>query len=185
MKLALSLFCAVTILATAPFAAAQTAPPAGKILDQEVTMLEREMVPLAEAMPADKFDFAPTKGEFKGVRTFAQQITHTAAVMYMTSAAILLEKNPSEPGPNENGPAGLKTKEAVIGYLKAALAYAHKAAASITNENVTELVPSAFGKGKAPKLAMANVTIWHSFDHYGQMVVYARMNGIVPPASRR
>jgi len=185
MKPAIRLFCAAVLLAAAPFATAQPAPSAGKIFDQQLTMLEREIVPLAEAMPADKFAFAPSSGEFKGVRTFAQQITHTAAVIYAVSASVLVEKNPTQMGANDNGPAGLNTKEAVIGYLKDAITYSHKAMASLTNQNLTEMVPSAFGSRKVPKMAMANIAVWHSFDHYGQMVVYARMNGIVPPASRR
>jgi hypothetical protein len=98
---------------------------------------------------------------------------------------VLVEKNPSEMGTNENGPAQLRTKDQVIAYLKAAFAYAHKATASLTGESLTQMVPSAFGSRKTPRLAMATVALWHGFDHYGQMVVYARMNGIVPPASRR
>jgi hypothetical protein len=46
-------------------------------------------------------------------------------------------------------------------------------------------VPSAFGNEKVPRVSMATVAVGHSYDHYGQMVVYARMNGVVPPASRR
>ncbi len=87
-------------------------------------------------------------------------------------------------GEAENGPAGLKTKEEIM-RLKEAFAYGHKAMATLTAQNLTVAVPSAFGSGEAPRLAMANAAIWHSFDHYGQMVAYTRMNGIVPPASRR
>ncbi len=179
MKLPILLFAAAVV------AGAQTAPSVSKVLDQQLTMIERELVPLAEAMPAEKYGFAPKDGEFAGVRTFAQQATHTAAVIYAVSAAVLVEKNPTDMGEAENGPAGLKTKEEIVRYLKEAFAYGHKAMATLTAENLTEAVPSAFGSGKAPRLAMADVAIWHSFDHYGQMVVYARMNGIVPPASRR
>jgi hypothetical protein len=98
---------------------------------------------------------------------------------------VLGEKNPSEPGQNENGPASLKTKEDIVKYLKDAFAYAHKAMASLTADNLTSMVQSPFGKNKVPRVSMATVAAWHSFDHYGQMVVYARMNGIIPPASRR
>jgi hypothetical protein len=179
MKLGFVLLCAL------PLAAAD-APTAsiGKILDNQLRMVENEFVPLAEAVPADKYSFAPTGGEFKGVRTFAQQVTHTAAVMYMVSAALLGEKNPSEAGPGENGPASLKSKDDIVKYLKDAFAYAHKAMGAITDQNATELITPAFGTRKTPRLAIANENIWHPFDHYGQMVVYARMNGIVPPASR-
>ena len=171
--------CALTALGADPLP-----PPVSKIFDQQLTTLEREFVPLAEAMPADKYNFAPTNGEFKSVRTFGQQVSHTAAVIYMVSAAVLGETNPSEPGSNENGPASLKTRDDIVKYLKDAIAYGHKAMNSLTDRNLTEMVPSAFGSNKVPRVSMASVAVWHSFDHYGQMVVYVRMNGIIPPASR-
>jgi DinB superfamily len=166
------------------FAADPASPSIGKILDQQLTTIEKEAIPLVEAMPADKFGFAPTGGEFKGVRTFAQQATHIAAVVYAVSSSVLGEKNPTEMGSKENGPAALKTKADVVKYMKDAFAYGHKAMASITDQNATGLVQSAFESKKVPRMSMATLATWHSFDHYGQMVVYARMNGIVPPASR-
>lgn len=156
----------------------------GQIVDRDLTMLDRELVPLAEAMPAERYVFAPTGGEFKGVRTFGQQVSHVAAVLYAVSAAAAEEKNPSEMGPGENGPPSLKTKADIVKYLKDALAYSHKAMAKMTNQNSTDLVVNPFGPNKVPRLKVAYETVWHSFDHYGQMVVYLRMNGIVPPASR-
>ena len=156
--------------------------PVGKLLDQELTMLEGDLVPLAEAMPADKYDFAPTAGEFKGVRTFGQQISHVAANIYTASAAMLADKNPPDLGKGEYGPDTLKGKESLVAYLKGAFAHAHKAMATLTPANLTDEVQATWGK--APRLFMADLTLWHSFDHYGQLVVYLRMNGIVPPASR-
>lgn len=167
------------------WAAERGAPPPSKIFDQQLTMLENELVPLAEAMPADKYNFAPAHGEFKGVRTFGQQVSHVAAVIYMVSAAALEQPNPSETGKGENGPESLQTKDDIVKYLKDAFAYGHKAMGTLTEQNLMQMVKSAFGDSKAPRVAMAEVAVWHSFDHYGQMVVYARMNGIVPPASRR
>jgi hypothetical protein len=156
--------------------------PVGKLLDHELTQLEQEFVPLAEAMPADKYDFAPTAGEFKGVRTFAQQVSHVAAAIYTVAAAVLEEKLPPELGNGEYGPSTLKTKDDLIAYLKGAFAYAHKAMAKLTAANLTDEVQSSWGK--APRLYMADVAMWHSYDHYGQLVEYVRMNGIIPPASR-
>jgi uncharacterized damage-inducible protein DinB len=167
-----------------PARAAET-PQAGKIYDQQLTMLERELVPLAEAMPAAKYDFAPSNGAFTGVRTFAQQVKHIAYVMYDVSAAVLEEKNPSTTGAHENGPDDLKTKDQIVNYLKQAFAYGHKAMTSLTNANQLDLVKSAFGGNQVPRVSMASVAVWHSFDHYGQMIVYSRMNGVIPPASRR
>jgi hypothetical protein len=154
-----------------------------QILDGGVKTIEGEFVPAAEAMPEDKYGFAPTSGEFKGVRTFAQQIKHVSAVNYMVAAAILGEKPPVELG-SENGPDSIKTKADIVKFAKDSFAYAHKAVATITAENAAGEIKSPFGEGKATRLGMAGVFAWHGFDHYGQMVEYLRMNGIVPPASR-
>jgi uncharacterized damage-inducible protein DinB len=161
------------------------APSIAKIFDGQLSAIERELVPLVEAVPADKMSFAPTQGEFQGARTFAQQATHTAAVVYAVCAAVLGEKNPTDMGSNENGSASLKTKEDVVKYVKDAFAYGHKAMQTLTMENLTEQIPSPFGQGKMARASAASIAVWHSFDHYGQMAVYARMNGIIPPASRR
>ena len=67
-------------------------------------------------------------------------------------------------------------------YLKDAFAYSHKAMKSLTDQNFAEMVP-AYGK-KAPRGQVASELVWHGFDHYGQAVAYARMNDIIPPASR-
>lgn len=160
--------------------------PIAKIYDGDLSTIESELVPLVEAMPEAKFGFAPTSGEFKGARTFAQQATHIASVNYACAAAMLGEKNPVDMGQSENGPATLKTKAEIVKYVKDSFAYAHKAMAKLSEKALTEPITSAFNaKQKVPRASMASVPVWHSFDHYGQMVIYARMNGIVPPASRR
>ena len=72
-----------------------------QVLDRALTNVEHELVPAAEVMPEDKFGYAPTDGEFKGVRTFAQQIKHVAATNYEIAAAILQVKPPIEIGDDE------------------------------------------------------------------------------------
>ncbi len=176
--------CVVLWAATAAWAANGSGSVTRDVLEGQLKMTEREVVSLAEAMPVEHYGFAPSQGEFHGVRTFGQQVSHIAAVIHLTSAAVLGEPIP-DPGKDENGPASLHSKDEIVQYLKAAFAHAHRAVASITDQNATELVKSAFGKNQVPRLNMATVPVWHSFDHYGQMVVYARMNGIVPPASRQ
>ncbi len=156
----------------------------GKMVDQQIKMVEGEVVGLAEAMPADKYDFAPTGGSFSGVRTFGLQARHIATIVYMVSANVLGEKMPVEMGKDENGADTLNNKAAIVKYLKDSFAYAHKAVAGMTDASAVEMIQPAFGKNKVPRLSMAEVPVWHTFDHYGQMVVYARMNSVVPPASR-
>jgi hypothetical protein len=154
-----------------------------QVLDRTVLNIEHEFVPAAEAMPEDKFGFAPTNGEFKGVRTFGQQIKHVAAVNYELGAAILEEKPPVDIG-DESGPALITTKTDILKYLNDSLAYVHKAIQTINDKNLVETVRSPWGEGRVTRLSLATSVAWHGFDHYGQMVEYLRMNGIVPPASR-
>jgi uncharacterized damage-inducible protein DinB len=184
MKLISSAFVLFALCGFGVFAAETGHASMAQMYDRELSMVEREVVSLAEAMPADKYEFAPSNGDFKGVRTFGQQMSHIATVIYEVSAGVLGEKSPVDAGKSENGPASLKTKDAIVKYLKDAFSYAHKAMNSLTDKNFTELVASPFGD-KSPRGSLANGNVWHTFDHYGQAVVYARMNGIVPPASRQ
>ncbi len=149
--------------------------------DDQLTLVEHEVVSLAEAMPADRYDFAPTDGEFAGVRTFGEQVKHLATMIYMTAALVLEERSPYRPGRHNNGPDDVRSKSEVVAFLRASIAYARTAVASLTDDNHLDPVPSAFGA--MPRSAVAAGIAYHSFNHYGQMVVYARMSGIVPPAS--
>jgi len=154
-----------------------------QVLDRSVTNTEHEFSSAAEAMPEDKFEFAPTNGEFKGVRTFGEQIKHVAAVNYMFGAAILSEKVPVDVG-DESGPASVKTKAQILSYLKDSFAYVHKAIETVNEKNLVDPLKSPFGEGSVTRLGLATSVAAHGFNHYGQMVEYLRMNGIVPPASR-
>jgi uncharacterized damage-inducible protein DinB len=166
---------------------AQTKPEAprtvSQVMDWAVSGVEREFVPAAEAMPEDKYAYAPTGGEFKGVRSFAQQVKHVAAVNYLVAADMLGEKPPVELG-GESGPDSVKTKADIVKFLKDSFAYAHKAIAATNEKNQVEPIKSPFGEGTTTRLGMATLIVGHCFDHYGQMVVYLRSNGIIPPASR-
>jgi len=182
------LFASVLLLAASGLALGQETKPTdprtiAQVLDRSVTGVENEFVPAVDAMPEDKYSFAPTNGEFKGVRTFAQQVKHVAAVNYMIGASILEEKSPVDLG-GENGPDSVKTKADVEKFLKDSFAYVHKATASINDGNLLSSIKSPFGQGTTTRLGMATLIVGHCFDHYGQMVEYLRMNSIVPPASR-
>jgi hypothetical protein len=171
----------ILMAASAAFAADT---PLGQAFDKNLSGVESEFVSLAEAMPANQYSFAPSTGEFKDVRTFAQQVKHVAAVNYMIAAAILATKPPVDLGGGEAGPDSIATKEQIVPFLKDSFAYLHKAMQSLTAANLTGLIQSPFGKNQSPRVSVALIAAGHCFDHYGQMVVYARMNGIVPPASR-
>jgi hypothetical protein len=158
-------------------------PTFAMVIDRNLGNVEKEVVQAADAMPDDKFNFAPTQGEFKGVRTFAVEVKHIAVANYALGAGILGEKPPVDLK-GENGPDNITSKADVMKFLKDSFAYAHKAANSIDETNVLGLVQSPFGPNKVTRLGLAIGMISHPQDHYGQMVEYLRMNGIIPPASR-
>jgi len=163
-------------------------PAASKVFDRQLAQTEREVVSLVEAMPADKFNFAPATGPnvaFQGVRTFAQEAKHIAFEINVVSNALLDQPAPEASGKAENGPDRIKSKEEIVKYMKDAFAQAHKAMATLTDANLMQEAGDPFdAKKKRPRADSANIIFWHTFDHYGQMVEYARMNNIVPPASR-
>src|SRR5499427_5161871 len=108
-----------------------------KVLDGQISMVEKEFVPAAEAMPEDKYSFAPTNGEFKGVRTFAQQAKHIATVNNRFFNAILGQPaaTPGSQFEAENGPDSSQTKARILQYLRDSFALGHKAIATIKAEN--------------------------------------------------
>ena len=160
-------------------------PTFAGVFDRSLSGMEGEIVPAAEAMPDDKFNFAPatSQGEFKGVRTFAQQVKHIAATNYMFGAGILGEKPPVDIG-SENGPDSMTSKADVVKFLKDSFVYLHKAINSLSESNAMGEVQSPFGSNKITRLRLGLFAISHPWDHYGQMVEYLRMNNIIPPASR-
>lgn len=159
---------------------APTSP--AQVYHNQLRNLEREMVDAAEAMPADKFNFKPDPkmGEFAESRTFKDQIGHVAVNNLLFASWLTGEKFEASEKDRLNGPASLTDKATTVKYLKDSFAAAHKALDTLNKDNLLEQV----GPGHMPRLALGNILLWHGFDHYGQMAIYLRMNGIVPPASR-
>jgi hypothetical protein len=174
----------IALLCTGAAIWAADPPTLAQIYDKSLASVEAEFVPLAEAMPADGYNFAPKGGEFKNVRTFREQVKHVAAVNYMIGAALLQQKPPLDLGAGENGPDSITGKEQTMRFIKDSFAYLHKAMQTLTAANQADMIQSPFGNSQSARVAIALIAAQHCFDHYGQMVVYARMNGIVPPASR-
>jgi uncharacterized damage-inducible protein DinB len=147
--------------------------------------VQKQIVSAAEAMPADKYGFAPTDGEFKGVRTFGQQVKHLAATNHILAAAALGEEPPVDAG-DEMGPESVRTKAEILEYLNGSFAHLAKAIDAIGDKTATvnSSPISPLKATQTTRLALTVESLIHSFNHYGQMVEYLRMNGIVPPASR-
>jgi hypothetical protein len=159
------------------------APTVASTVDSEISLVEKEIVEAAEAMPEEKFNFSPESlnipgADFKGVRSFAWEITHVAFSNYFLWSPLTGDKIPQK---YQDHPSDkLKTKAAIVQYLKDSFALGHKAAATLTTENMLQSPQGS----KSTRLYLATFGAAHALDHYGQIVEYLRMNGIVPPASR-
>jgi hypothetical protein len=162
----------------------QPPPTLVSMLDREISAIEKQILEVADAMPEEKFNFSPESlnipgANYKGVRTFAVQLKHIAASNYFIWSPLTGDKLP-EGLKDGNGPENLKSKAEIIQFLKDSFVLGHKAAATLTTENMLQNP----GNSKSTRLRLATFGVAHAFDHYGQMVEYLRMNGIVPPASR-
>ena len=162
----------------------QPPPTIASMVDRQVDIIEKQILEAAEAMPEDKFNFSPESlnipgADYKGVRTFALQVKHIAASNFALWSPLTGDTFPKD-FMGGNGPENLKTKAEIMKFLKDSFALGHKAAATLTTENM--LQPTEHSKWS--RLHRATFAVEHAFNHYGQMVEYLRMNGIVPPASR-
>ena len=162
----------------------QPAPTIASVMDRDISAVEKQIVDASEAMPEDKFNFTPEAlnipgANYKGVRSFAGEVKHIAASNWFIWSPLTGDKLP-EGLKDGNGPANLQTKTDIIKFLKDSFALGHKAAATLTTENMLQSPANS----KSTRLHLAEFGVAHAYDHYGQMVEYLRMNGIVPPASR-
>ena len=169
--------------------AAQTQPPQlpptiAAIVDRQISTVEKLITEAAEAMPENKFNFSPENlnipgADYKGVRTFAMEVKHVAASNYALWSPLTGDRFPKD-FLGGNGPENLQTKAEIMKFLKDSFALGHKAAGTLTADNM--LQPAVPG-GSTARLNRASFAVAHAYDHYGQMVEYLRMNGITPPAS--
>jgi len=166
-------------------AQAQTSQPSlASAVDREISAVETQVLEAAEAMPEEKFNFSPETlnipgDDYKGVRSFAVQVKHIASSNYFIWSHLTGDPVPASIK-DGNGPAEVKSKADILKFLRDSFALGHKAAATLTPQNMLE--PAA--GSKSTRLHLAEFGVAHAYNHYRQMVEYLRMNGIVPPASR-
>ncbi len=143
---------------------------------------EGDFLSLAEAMPESKYSFIPSGGDFKGVRSFAEQVKHVACANFGFFNEIE-GKTPPEHC-EKGGPAKAQTKAELLKYLRDSFDYGNRVLATINTQNALARVDGPYA-GPNTQLGIAVAAVWHIADHYGQLVEYLRMNGIVPPATRQ
>lgn len=168
----------------APKVAPGTMIEPAKSFDSALSGFEEQFMGLAKAMPAEKYDFAPTastfassqKTEYQGVRTFGQMVTHVAQANYFYGGML----SGLKPEADVKAIGGLKDKDQIIAALEKSFAFVHQAMATLTAQNAFESV-----RGTQTRASLAGGVIAHGFDHYGQLAEYLRMNGMIPPASQK
>lgn len=171
-----------TLLASPVFAQNQPIPRSiAESVEGPLKSVEGQFLSVAEAMPESKYSFIPTAGKFDGVRSFAEQVKHAACAQFAFFNQIEGKTPPAEC--EKGGPSKAATKAELIQYLRDSFDYGNKVLATITPEDALARVDGRYA-GPSTRLGMAVIAVWHITDHYGQIVEYLRMNGIVPPSSQ-
>jgi len=152
-------------------------------IERQFNKIETDILSTAEAMPESKFSFTPESldiknSDFKGVRTFAGQILHLATDNILIWSAITGDPI-REDIEDVNGPRNIKTKKEVIEYLKSSFAIGRKAISTLTTQNAMDMIE--FRWRKLSRLDLAFYALTHANEHYGQMALYLRMCGMIPP----
>ena len=155
-----------------------------KSFDALLKIYEEQIMGAVNAMPADKYDFAPSQAIFKAeqttsydkVRTFGQMVAHVAQANFYFFGTL----GGAKPDVDMKAIGNMTSKDDTMKALAASFAYAHKQIATLTAANAFASV-----KDDQTKSSMTAFGIAHMCDHYGQLVEYLRMNGIVPPASQK
>ena len=162
----------------------------GKAIMRTFEFQEYDVRSAAEVMPEDKWDFRPAPGMFKNekpefgpaeVRTFREQMKHVACSNFGFAAEFDGTKPPE--GCDKNGPSPAHTKAEILTYLRDSFTALKKSLNAISVKNMFDPIEGPYA-GPNTRLGLAEVCVWHNADHYGQMAIYLRLNGIVPPSSR-
>ena len=153
--------------------AAQTNPLSADLKNDYKTVRDY-VIRAAEKMPEADYGFKPSPD----VRTFAQQIAHVADDQYNLCAPAKGETRQAAYTAIESS---LSKKAELIVALKDAFAYCDSVYESLTDASGAE---PALGRNRN-RFAMLNWNLWHTWEHYGNMVVYLRMKGLIPPSSEK
>ena len=184
MKSAALIVFASLILVAPPTSAQKEEIP--KSLSESVGGLlgwaEKSFLSVAEAMPETKYSYIPTGGNFEGVRSFGEQVKHVACAQFAFFNEIE-GKTPPEHC-EKGGPSNAKTKAELLKYLRDSFDYGDKVLATITAQNALDRIEGPYA-GPNTRLGIAVAAVWHITDHYGQLVIYLRLNGIVPPVTQQ
>ena len=150
------------------------ADPESKVVLDSWNEIGGKLVTMAEDFPENKYDFKPTPAE----RSFAEQLLHAAGANYFLTDSVMGKKLSAEDPKREN----YKTKADIVAFVKKSIADGAAAIQSKGETGMNSTVP--YGHQEARVLDIAYGLIEHAGEHYGQLVVYYRLSGLVPPESR-
>jgi uncharacterized damage-inducible protein DinB len=148
-----------------------------KVLLDSWNDIGRKLIAMAEDFPEDKYDFKPTPAQ----RTFAGQLLHAANANYFFTNSVLDKEMPTEEDPKRDQ---YKTKADVVAFVKKAFADGAAAIKAKGDKGMSDLLVDPFAHQQVRLYDAAYGFIEHSGEHYGQLVVYYRLSGLVPPESR-
>jgi len=158
-------------------AAVKPADSPSKVVLDSWNDIGRKLIAMAEDFPEDKYDFKPTPAQ----RSFAEQLLHAANVNYFFTDPVLGKKMPAEEDPKR---ADYKTKADIVAFVKKSFADGAAAIKAKGDKGMSDLLIDPFAHQQVRVLDMAYGFIEHCGEHYGQLVVYYRLSGLVPPESR-
>ena len=174
MKLRSLITLTIFLLALTCLAQAQTPAPSGEVpFKNFYNNTKQNIIGAAEKMPAENFSFKPTPE----VRSYAEIFGHIMNTNYFACSALKGEANPNKDDLEKTA----TTKEQVVKAVKASFDYCDGAFKSLTEGNLKETVKS--GTREIPKTSPLLLVVAHSQEHYGNLVTYMRLKGIVPPSS--
>jgi uncharacterized damage-inducible protein DinB len=168
----------VLVLLLAVPAAAQSTDPISQSIRQAWNDAKGNLQQSAELMPEPDYSFKPTEG----VRTFGQILAHVAGANYEFCAAARAEKSPFS---EDHFEKTAKTKAQIVKAVTDSIAYCDAALKALTDRTAAEAVTMPFGMGSRPRAGALIGNTGHVQEHYGNLVTYFRIKGMVPPSSRR
>ena len=174
---ALVVSCSSLFLASAKSEGPKAAPSASQAVVSQWNEIGRKLIAMAEDFPEDKYDFKPVPAE----RTFAEQMLHVSASMYYFTDPAQGQKPRYPDDPKRDG---LKTKAEIVAFVKKCVEDGAALIKSKGDKGMSELTTDPESKQQLQISDLAYGLVEHSGEHYGQLVVYYRVAGLVPPESR-
>jgi uncharacterized damage-inducible protein DinB len=151
--------------------------PESKVVLDSWNDIGRKLIAMAEDFPEDKYDFKPTPAQ----RSFAEQLLHMANANYFFTDPAMGKPMPKEEDPKRSD---FKTKADIVAFVKKSFADGAAAIKAKGEKGMSDLLVDPFAHQQVRVLDMAYGLIEHCGEHYGQLAVYYRVAGLVPPESR-